>query len=231
MSKYFIFLIVVTNTLFMTNVSAKTKECTVKPAYNIVVNPQFVQIVNDKTNLIIDATGSITLNNQSIKPKSIIRQDAIQLEHYLRQQLPSFENLAYQRLDQVNDAFAVAIREKLGSQNDLLDNLANLHTKLIALLKTAIITTDNTTYFYYQPFNNLKKEGEAIGRSTFYSIVGDSIIHFNFFKNYSTIKTIAKQEWKQQKIMLKQFDDHVCELVTDIDEQYNYLMIGLNYTP
>ncbi|GAA5105738.1 hypothetical protein GCM10023211_04800 [Orbus sasakiae] len=221
-------LCVLANLLLASPAMAKTVECLVKPSYDIVVSQSSVQLANPQTNVIIMPNGAVMLNGQSVKTKPAIQKEAKQFQAYLREQLPLFENRAYWQLNDVRVAFETAIREKLGNKSELLKHLNNLHAQLTDLLHKSIQTKDGVTYFYYQPFNNIKKDGEDIGEKVFYKILGDSITSFNLFKNYSAIKKIAKQEWKEQKVILKSFDEHVCELISDIDNQYNHLMIGLN---
>lgn len=227
--KYWFSCMLMVTLIFSNTVIAKTKECIVKPSYNIVINSDYVKVVNDRSNLIIKPSGIVNINGHDVKIKSAIQKEAKEYQAYLREQLPLFENEAYKQLNDVRLAFEIAIRDKLGNQSELLSNLNKLHIKLVELLHKSIVTTDGVTYFYYQPFNHIKKDGEEIGKTIFYKIVGDSILSFNVFKNYSAIKKIAKDEWKQQKTELKQFDEHVCELITKIDDRYNHLMIGLTF--
>ncbi|WP_392560188.1 hypothetical protein [Orbus mooreae] len=214
------------NLIFINTVQAKAKECLVKPSYNIVISNEDVQFINQNT-LDIKPDGTVILNGQLVKTKPLIKKEAKEFQEYVRKELPLYETLANTQLDDVNAAFEKAIRENLGDKSSLLNNLASLHSQLIALLHKSIITTDGVTYFYYQPFNNLKKDGEAISEKVFYQILGSSILNFDIFKNYSAIKKIAKNQWKSEKVVLQSFDDYVCELMGNIDDQYNHLMIGL----
>lgn len=214
--------------IFSNIAGAKPKACIVNPSYDIVVAKDFIQVINETHNLIITPSGSIILNGNSPNTKPTIQTEAKIFQNYLRKQLPDFENKAYLLLDEVRDAFAKAINEKLGNKSELLESLNNLHKQLRNLLNKSIVTKDNVTYFYYKPFNLIKKEGEDIGKKTFYKIIGSSIVNFNVFKNYAVIKKIAKAEWKEQKIILKSFDDHICDLLTEIDDQYNHLIIGIS---
>jgi len=227
--KRLLLVILALNLIFIGPIFAKTKECLVKPSYDIIIHNDLVMINNPKNSLTIKLDGAMTLNNFVVSTKPTIQQEAKQFQTYLRQQLPTFEKQAHNELDNVRATFEKAIRDRLGNDSKLLKSLNNLYTQLIDLLSHAIITKNNITYFYYQPFNNLKKDGEAIGKKVFYKIIGDSILSFNVFKNYSAIKKIAKQEWKEQKTILKSFDDDICVLITDIDDRYNHLMKGVSF--
>lgn len=209
------------------NALAKAKECLVKPRYDIVINKQYVQVVNDVDDLNIKLDGSVILNGEQSNIKPLIQKEAKNFQAFLRKELPIYESRANAQLDEANLAFEKAIREKLGNNSELLKNLANLHDQLVALLHKSIISKDGVTYFYYKPFNNLKKDGEAISEKIFYKILGNSILNFNLFKNYSAIKKIAKEEWKSEKTVLQEFDDYVCDLMAQIDDQYNHLLIGI----
>ena len=212
----------------MTNsIHAKTKECPIKPAFDIVVSDNSAHLVNDMKNIIIDANGMINMNGSPLKVGNNVQQQAKNLHAFLRQQLPDFAYQSQQNLDNVRSAFKTAIREQLGNKSELAENLDGLYFEVKQLLQNTIITRDGVTYFYYQPFNTLKKDGEAIGKKRFYKIVGNSVLHFDVFKNFSTVKTIAKNEWKEQKVKLKQFDAQICELITQIDHQYNQLILQL----
>ncbi|WP_392563820.1 hypothetical protein RHO13_11325 [Orbus wheelerorum] len=227
--KGLLFTVLLLNLIIVGSVSAKSKECLVKPSYDIVIDNNFVQITNSLNSLIIQPNGTMMLNNNKIDTKPAILIEAKQFQTYLRQQLPTFEMQAHSELIGVRTVFEKAIRDRLGNDSELLNNLNSLYVQLVGLLSKAITTKGNVTYFYYQPFNNLKKDGEAIGKKVFYKIIGDSIFSFNVFKNYSAIKKIAKQEWKEQKTILKEFDDDVCVLITNIDDKYNHLMIGVSF--
>ncbi|WP_392562690.1 hypothetical protein RHO12_04190 [Orbus sturtevantii] len=216
--------IFVVNLFCVQAISAKTKECLVKPSYDIIVDNESVLITNPTTRLAINNDGSMVLNNHTVNVKAATKIEAKEFQAYLRWQLPNFEQQAYRELGGVRSVFEKAINERLGNDSGLLKNLNSLYAQLTELLSHAITTKNDVTYFYYKPFNNLKKEGEAIGKKVFYKIISDSIFSFNVFKNYSAIKKIAKQEWKQQKTLLKSFDDDVCTLITDIDDKYNHLM-------
>lgn len=212
----------------MTNsIHAKSKECPIKPAFDIVVSDNSAHLVNDMQNIIIDANGMINMNGSPLKVGNNVQQQAKNLHAFLRQQLPNFAYQSQQHLDNVRNAFKTAIREKLGNKSELAENLDGLYFEVKQLLQNTIITRDGVTYFYYQPFNTLKKDGEAIGKKRFYKIVGNSVLHFDVFKNFSTVKTIAKNEWKEQKVKLKQFDAQICELITQIDHKYNQLILEL----
>ncbi|RKS87807.1 hypothetical protein DES39_1051 [Orbus hercynius] len=205
-------------------VLAKTKECLVKPSYDIVIEQGFVEIVNQQNDVLITPSGAVTRNNITLPLTPAVQQDAKQFQAFLRTNMADYELRSVAELNQVNAVFAQAIRDKLGNKSELLSNLRSLYNQLLALLHQAIITKDGVTYFYYQPFNNLKTDGEAISKKVFYKILGNSILHFDVFKNYSGIKKIAKEEWKTQKVSLQQFDESICALMTDIDNQYNHLM-------
>ena len=212
----------------MTNsIHAQTKECPIKPAFDIVVSDNSAHLVNNMKNIIIDANGMINMNGSPLKVGNNVQQQAKNLHAFLRQQLPDFAYQSQQNLDNVRSAFKTAIREQLGNKSELAENLDGLYFEVKQLLQNTIITRDGVTYFYYQPFNTLKKDGEAIGKKRFYKIVGNSVLHFDVFKNFSTVKTIAKNEWKEQKVKLKQFDAQICELITQIDHQYNQLILQL----
>ncbi len=212
----------------MTNsIHAKSKECLIKPDFDIVVSDNSAQLVNDMQNIIIDANGLINLNGSQLKVANKVQQQAKNLHAFLRQQLPDFAYQSQQHLDNIRSAFKTAIREKLGNKSELAENIDGLYFEVKQLLQNTIITRDGVTYFYYQPFNTLKKDGEAMGKKRFYKIVGNSILHFDVFKNFSTVKTIAKNEWKEQKVKLKKFDAKICELITQIDHQYNQLVLEL----
>lgn len=207
---------------------AKTKECPIKPQYDIVIKDKSVQIINKEADLIISADGEVVFNNNIVPTTAKVKNEAKAFQNYLHNQLPDFELQAYKELDEVYNAFAIAIHDKLGNKSELLTNLQDLHSQLIKLLQKAIITQDDVTYFYYRPFNNLRTDGKAIGKKVFYHVLGDSIIKFDVFKNYSAIKKISKQEWKEQKEKLKVFDEQICQLVTQIDYQYNHLLNTIN---
>lgn len=214
------------NFIFSNTVFAKAKECLVKPSYDILINKEYVQLTNDNI-LTIRPDGSVILNGESLTSKPLIKKEAKEFQAYLRKELPLYESRANAQLDDVNACFEKAIREQLGNKSGLLKNLASLHSQLATLLHKSIITQDDVTYFYYQPFNNLKKDGEAISEKVFYSVLGSSLLNLSIFKNYSAIKKIAKNEWKSEKVALVEFDDYVCNFMGDIDNQYNHLMIGL----
>ncbi|XKM12967.1 hypothetical protein RCS94_08015 [Orbaceae bacterium ac157xtp] len=206
---------------------AKTDECLLQPQYDIVINSQKVDIITKNT-LSIDTNGQITFNGLPVQTSAKRQIEAKELQNYLRQQLPAFELKSHNELNNIKDVFAVAIRDKLGNKSDLIDHLNTLYNTLNVLLNNTIHTEDGTTYFNHQAYSDLKPEGEKMGKKVFYSIIGESIIKLNIFKNYSGIKKIAKQEWKQQKPRLKEFDSQVCQLLTSIDDKYNHLMVGLS---
>lgn len=207
---------------------AKRKECAIKPTYDIVVSDDSLQLINKRQTININAKGLIKLNDNPVDTKGNIQLQAKQFHAFLYQQLPNFEKQSYQQLDDLRANFEIAIREKLDNKNDLLQNLNGLYDDMIVLLQKTIITHNGVTNFYYQPFNDLKANSEAMGKKRFYKIIGGSIIHFDVMKNFSMIKQIAKNEWKQQKVKLKQFDQQVCELFTQIDQQYKQLVSSLN---
>lgn len=217
--------------LFLFNsfaVFAANPECAVKPSYDIVISKQNVHIFNNKNDLVILPTGKIIFNHETVLPSSQLKKNILKFQRDLRQQLPQLELQALNLLDEVNKTFDKAITLKLDNDDDLHGQLKKLYKRLVKLLQQSIITQNDETQFNYKNFNNLKKDGEDIGQRIFYNIVGNSILHFNLFKNYGAIKKISKDEWKTQKPKLKAFDSKICTVITHIDEQYQKILSELS---
>ena len=209
-------------------VFAAKKECGIKPSYDITINRESVHIFDKKNDLIIMPNGNVILNKETISLNPSLQKELIQFQQDLRQQLPLLEQQSLSLLTEVKETFEKAIKNQLGDDNELKSELNKLYKRLVKLLHASIITENGNTRFSYRHFNNIKKDGEDIGQRIFYNIVGGSILHFEFFKNYGAIKQISKNEWKAQKPKLKAFDAHICSVITDIDAQYKQILNQLN---
>lgn len=223
LKKLFITLLLLPMTLL-----ASQKECLVKPSYDIVISNESVHIFNKKNDLTIMPKGTVMLNNKFVSLEPKLQKNIVQFQQDLRQQLPQLELQAYTLLDEVKVTFEQAIKKQLGDDNELHSQLNKLYKRLIKLLHRSIVTENGETQFYYKNYNNIKQEGEDIGKRIFYNIVGNSILQFDLFKNYGAIKEISKNEWKAQKPKLKKFDSHLCLVITNIDEQYQQILTKLH---
>lgn len=223
LKKLFITLLLLPMTLL-----ASQKECLVKPSYDIVISEESVHIFNKKNDLTIMPKGTVMLNNKFVSLDPKLQKNIIQFQQDLRQQLPQLEQQAYTLLDEVKVTFEQAIKKQLGDDNELHSQLNKLYKRLIKLLHRSIVTENGETQFYYKNYNNIKQEGEDIGKRIFYNIVGNSILQFDLFKNYGAIKEISKNEWKAQKPKLKKFDSHLCLVITNIDQQYQQILTKLH---
>lgn len=223
LKKLFIILLLLPMTLL-----ANQKECLVKPSYDIVISNESVHIFNKKNDLTIMPKGTVMLNNKFVSLDPKLQKNIIQFQQDLRQQLPQLEQQAYILLDEVKVTFEQAIKKQLGDDNELHSQLNKLYKRLIKLLHRSIVTENGETQFYYKNYNNIKQEGEDIGKHIFYNIVGNSILQFDLFKNYGAIKEISKNEWKAQKPKLKKFDTHLCLVITNIDQQYQQILTKLH---
>jgi hypothetical protein len=227
MLKYLLLIVL----LFPSLAFAAKKECGIKPSYNITISKESVHIFNNKNDLTIALNGNTVLNEKSATLTPALQKDLIQFQKYLRQQLPLLEQQSVNMLTEIKDAFDEAIKNKLGDDSELKDELNKLHKRLVKLLHSSIMTEGDNTRFSYQNFNTLKKDGEKIGRRIFYNVVGSSILGFNFFKNFGAVKDISKNEWKAQKPKLKVFDAHICNVITDVDKQYQQILTELHQLP
>lgn len=214
--------------IFPATLFAAQKECPVKPSYNIAITKENVHIFNKKNDLMIKSNGEVVFNEKIVLLQPPLEKQTQKLQTDLRQQLPKLEQEALSILAEIKITFECAIKNKLGNDNELYGELNKLYKRLVKLLHKSIISESGNTQFYYQNFNNLKKDGEEIGKHIFYNVVGGSIINFDFFKNYGAIKQISKNEWKAQKPKLKAFDAHICSVITDIDGQYQQILTQLN---
>lgn len=214
--------------IFPATLFAAQKECPVKPSYNIAITKENVHIFNKKNDLMIKSNGEVVFNEKIVLLQPPLEKQTQKLQTDLRQQLPKLEQEALSILAEIKITFESAIKNKLGNDNELYGELNKLYKRLVKLLHKSIISESGNTQFYYQNFNNLKKDGEEIGKHIFYNIVGGSIINFDFFKNYGAIKQISKNEWKAQKPKLKAFDAHICSVITNIDGQYQEILTQLN---
>ncbi|MFQ1008063.1 hypothetical protein B6D12_10825 [Gilliamella apicola] len=214
--------------IFPATLFAAQKECPVKPSYNIAITKENVHIFNKKNDLMIKSNGEVVFNEKIVLLQPPLEKQTQKLQTDLRQQLPKLEQEALSILAEIKITFESAIKNKLGNDNELYGELNKLYKRLVKLLHKSIISESGNTQFYYQNFNNLKKDGEEIGKHIFYNIVGGSIINFDFLKNYGAIKQISKNEWKAQKPKLKAFDAHICSVITNIDGQYQEILTQLN---
>lgn len=203
---------------------ASPKECAVKPSYNIIITEASVRLFNTKTNITISPQGKINLDGTQQVTDTQLQKTAALFQHDLRKQLPAFKQQAYSVLDNLKTVFDQAINAKLANDIELHKQLDKLYKRLANLLENTIVTEQGQTRFYYKKFNNIRAEGESITKGIFYNIIGNSILTFNLYKNYQGIKKIAKDEWKGQKPMLKQFDRDVCTLITTIDNNYQQIV-------
>ena len=214
-------------TLSITAFAAK-KECPVKPSYDIVINKNNIHIVNQSNDLSIMSDGQVVLNAKTVSVNKSLRKKINEFQKSLRLQLPQLEQQSLNLLLEVKIAFDQAITRKLSDDRELHSELNKLYKRLVKLLHRSIITENDTTPFYYQNFNKIKKDGQDIGERIFYNVVGGSIVEFNFFKNLGAIKDISKNEWKTQKPKLKAFDAHICSVITDVDQQYQQILTELH---
>ena len=214
--------------IFPATLFAAQKECPVKPSYNIAITKENVHIFNKKNDLMIKSNGEVVFNEKIVLLQPPLEKQMQKLQTDLRQQLPKLEQEALSILAEIKITFESAIKNKLANGNELYGELNKLYKRLVKLLHKSIISESGNTQFYYQNFNNLKKDGEDIGTHIFYNVVGGSIINFDFLKNYGAIKQISKNEWKAQKPKLKAFDAHICSVITNIDGQYQEILTQLN---
>ncbi|WP_392566987.1 DUF2884 family protein [Utexia brackfieldae] len=197
--------------------------CPVASNFDIIIDTQSVRLIEQNSELKIFPNGKMALNQRNVTSDRVIQQKAAAFQTYLRKELPAFLLLSDQQLANIYQVFISAIDKRLGNDSRLIQYIDRLNTRLKAILDAAIYHQDEQLIFNHQKFNAIKHDGEDIAKRIFTTATLDSLIHFNIFKNYSAIKTIAGEEWKAQKPALKIFNQQVCDLMADINTQYNLL--------
>lgn len=204
-------------------VQAKTK-CDAQVNFDIYVTKNNIKIINNMKNFTVSREGNITLDNVELAVAPNTRQRAIHFQENVRKTLPNIEHRTYQHLDDLRAHFNSAIKNKVGNDSSLLKHLDSIYNKLTLLLKSAINTQSGVTEFHHQAFNNITDEGQKIAKQEFFGILKDSVKEFKLFKNFSTLKGVAKTEWRQKKPELKAFNEQVCEVMKNLVEEQNTLL-------
>lgn len=219
--------------LFSTVIWAKPAETTCPTAANfdIVINAQSVKISGQNQVLNIFPNGTMQLNELDLVLDKTTQQQAKLFQSYLRKELPEFLTLSEKQLTDIYQVFTTAIDKRLGNDSRLLGYIDRLHQRLQAILNAAIYKDNQQLVFNHQSFNSIKVDGEDIAKRIFTTATLDSLVHFSIFKNYSAIKKIAADEWKAQKPALKEFNQQVCQLMENINSQYNQLQSNILINP
>ncbi|MFV0482066.1 MAG: hypothetical protein ACK5LP_08785 [Campylobacteraceae bacterium] len=164
------------------------------------------------------------LNDIKLDLDENITSKALILQENIREKLPSFNEKAYSLISDVHSDFTNAINQNLKNDKNLQKNIDNLQAKILELLPKTLLSEDENFYFYHTSYNNLKADGEKIGKDIFYSVLGDSIKSFSVIKNYKVIKKVANNEWKVQKRKLRTLEAEVCQFLTDTDKEFNEIL-------
>lgn len=203
------------------------KNCPVAPSYDIFIDANQVQIVNSQHDLIISPDGEIKLDGKVRTPASAVRNQAGDLQTVIRKQLPAIEVQASSQLNSLRKSFILASNKQLKSSATFNQYIEKLHTNLLTLLHTAIVTEQGRTQFYYQPFNTMKEQADTMGKNMLNDIVNASLNNIALLQESPIIMNLINAKWKEQQDNMNNFDLQVCNLVADIDEQYNTLLKGL----
>lgn len=226
---YILYLIIVCS--FTTVSYAATKDkCTINANYDIYIDKQSVKTISKMKTLRITKEGQIILDAVPVPVSPLIKEQAIIFQNNIRQKLPYIEKAANYHLNDLKVHFAKTIEEKVGLNSSLLKHLNSIYDKLSALLKVAIKTANGELEFRHQAFNSLIDQGEKIVKKEFLGIIADSVKEFRLFKNYSTLKSITKKEWRQKKEDLKALNLEVCETIDEIEKQQTQLINAIKNT-
>ena len=204
--------------LFCCNIVVAKTKCDSQVNYDIYITANNIKIIGNNKTYTITPEGEISVNQQPQTISPATKLKAQRLQSFIRQTVPEIEKKTYWHLEDLRHHFNSAIVKNVGQDSSLIKHLDNIYNKLKALMRNAIKTQNGTTEFHHANFNRITDDGEKAVKGEFVGVLKDSVLEFKLFKNFSTLKGIAKNEWKKKKDDLKKFNAEVCDDMANINK-------------
>lgn len=214
-------------------------ECSVKPQDDVVIKPQSVQVTGTHGNLEILPQGDVTFNGQRVALNAAQRQQAIDYQQALRQDLPWIDSGASQRLEKGRVALDRVIVEKLGTDSRVRQRLTRLDAQLKQQMNRIIEHREDGLTFHYQAIDQVRAEGDRLVQSALGGVLQDSLNEMGskqsggnnplqaLMGNLGGLQQSLQAEWSSQEQDFKTFGQNVCQRVISLEDRRKQLMQGI----
>lgn len=220
---------------------ANDYQCSVSPKDDVVITPQSVQITGQNGNLVITPAGNVQFNGAEQTLSSTQRQQAIDYQRALRQDLPWIDNGARARLDKGRQALDRIIVNEVGENSKMRQRLTDLDGKLKGQMNRIIEHRQDGLVFHYQGIDQVRSEGQRMVNQAMGGLLQDSINEMgasaltkgggnplqNVLGSLGGLQTAIQQEWKVQEGDFQQFGRDVCGKVVSLEGQRSALVSSL----
>lgn len=214
--------------------------CNVTLQDDVIIKPQYVQVIGERGNLIVSPEGDIQFNNRKVNVNEATRQQAIQYQSTLRHDLPWIDQGAIQRLEKGRRALDNVIISKLGSDSHIRLKLNTLATQLKQQMDQIIEHRSNGLIFHHAAVAQMHQEGERLVQSALGSVIQDSLNEMGrqsiavadnplqkIMTHLGGLQQVLGTEWRKQEQNFQQFGDEVCTKVSHLDTQRKNLLAAM----
>lgn len=215
-------------------------QCQVKPQDDIIISPQKVQVIGASGNLSISPTGDVTRNGSAVAVNAQQRQQALDYQAALREQLPWIDQGAQAHLEKGRVALDKVIVKQLGSDSNVRNRLTTLNGQLKQQMNRVIEHRSDGLMFHHQAIEQVEQDGRRIVQQSMGGVVQDSLNEMgvrqavnsnnplqSVMGNLGGLQQAIQNEWNNQEQDFQQFGHQVCQRVTNLEQQRNQLIKSL----
>ncbi|WP_413739707.1 DUF2884 domain-containing protein [Sodalis sp. RH14] len=218
-------------------------QCQVKPQDDIFITAQTVQVVGASGNVTISRNGDVVRNGQQVALDARARQQAVDYQAEIRQQLPWIDNGAQAHLEKGRVALDRVIVQQLGSDSNVRNRLTTLDKQLKQQMNRILEHRSEGLAFHHQAIDQVQQDGQRIVQQSMGGVVQDSLNEMgvkqtmnaatgnsplqSVMGNLGGLQKAIQAEWSNQEQEFKQFGDQVCQRVTHLERQRSDLLKSL----
>lgn len=218
-------------------------QCDVKPQDDIFITPQSVQVVGASGNLSIARNGDIERNGSQLALSARARQQAVDYQAAIRQELPWIDNGAQAHLEKGRVALDKIIVQQLGSDSNVRNRLTTLDSQLKQQMNRILEHRSEGLAFHHQAIVQVEQDGQRIVQQSMGGVVQDSLNEMGVKQtmdaasgksplqavmgHLGNLQQAIQAEWSNQEQEFKQFGDQVCQRVTKLENQRSELLKAL----
>ncbi|MTD37255.1 DUF2884 family protein [Erwinia sp. CPCC 100877] len=217
-------------------------KCSVRPADDVIIKPQTVQVVGENGDLTIAPDGAVNYNGKAQQLNAAQREQAQDYQKGLREALPWIDEGARSRVERGREALDKIITGQVGESSNMRKRLTELDSQLKAQMNRIIEHRQDGLTFHYKAIDQVQADGQKLVNQTMGGILQDSINEMgakatssgggnplrDILGNLGGLQSAIQSEWKHQEKDFRKFGEEVCRRVATLEEQRQALVKGLN---
>ncbi|WP_413737074.1 DUF2884 domain-containing protein [Sodalis sp. RH21] len=218
-------------------------QCQVRPQDDIFITAQQVQVVGASGNVAISRNGDVVRNGQQAALDARQRQQAVDYQAAVRQQLPWIDQGAQAHLEKGRVALDKVIVQQLGSDSNVRNRLTTLNQQLKQQMNRILEHRSEGLAFHHQAIEQVQQDGKRIVQQSMGGVVQDSLNEMgvkqtmnaatgnsplqSVMGNLGNLQQAIQAEWSNQEQEFQQFGNQVCQRVTQLEQQRSELLKAL----